>query len=243
MQEKKDSLKYKLLSLLAWGLDEMDEWVEIFSDRDYLYKSGFRRRYFDETLNKLIKEGFFEKRRVGDKKIFIYGKEAIKRFYNKNPKVFLAKEKWDGTFRAVAFDIPEKERGKRDLVRRRLKDLGFGMLQRSLWISPYPLIANLKEYFKKNKLVSYCLFLKSYPVDLQEVQDFVKRIWDLEKINLSYKRFIEKWQEGKEVEGISKDYFSIFTKDPFLPVELLPKDWLGQKAYRLYKERLKGEIT
>ena len=237
---KRDSLKYKLLSLLAWGLDEAEEWMEILSDRNYLYKSGFRKRYFEETLNKLIKEGFFEKRTVGNRKIFICGKEEIRRFYNENPKVFLAKEKWDGIFRAVAFDIPERERKKRVLLRKKLKYLGFGLLQRSIWISPYPLLADLKEYFKKNNLSSYCLFLKSYPVEPKEIKDFVKMVWEIDKINLAYKKFIEKWQKQKgEIKGLSEDYFSIFGSDPFLPASLLPNDWLGEEAYRLYKEKLK----
>ncbi|MDO8515197.1 MAG: CRISPR-associated endonuclease Cas2 [bacterium] len=46
---------------------------------------------------------------------------------------------WDGKWRIVIFDLPEKE-GKRtrDVFRNKLKDLGFILLQRSVFVCPWP---------------------------------------------------------------------------------------------------------
>lgn len=52
---------------------------------------------------------------------------------------------WDGKWRIVVFDILEKQRGIRDLLRNRLKWLGFKELQKSTWIFPYDVEKETKE--------------------------------------------------------------------------------------------------
>lgn len=51
------------------------------------------------------------------------------------------KEKWDGKWRMVAFDIPEKDKGGRNALRQKLKKIGFCELQKSVLITPF----NCKE--------------------------------------------------------------------------------------------------
>lgn len=46
-------------------------------------------------------------------------------------------KKWDGKWRMVAFDIPEKRRFARDTLRNALKKIGFQKLEGSLWIYPF----------------------------------------------------------------------------------------------------------
>ncbi|MBI4193007.1 MAG: hypothetical protein HY536_00070 [Candidatus Colwellbacteria bacterium] len=45
---------------------------------------------------------------------------------------------WDGTWRLVMFDIPHTQRSARDAFRRKLRDLKFYQLQKSVFITPYP---------------------------------------------------------------------------------------------------------
>ena len=47
------------------------------------------------------------------------------------------KEKWDGKWRMVAFDIPEKYRKGRNALRNKLKSIGFRELQKSVFVAPY----------------------------------------------------------------------------------------------------------
>lgn len=46
-------------------------------------------------------------------------------------------EKWDGKWRMVIFDVPEKKKKAREALRNKLKDLGFKELQKSVFIYPY----------------------------------------------------------------------------------------------------------
>lgn len=50
----------------------------------------------------------------------------------KKPKV------WDKRWRLVIFDIPEKHKRMREIFRDHLKIMGFYMLQKSVWVHPYP---------------------------------------------------------------------------------------------------------
>lgn len=45
---------------------------------------------------------------------------------------------WDKKWRIVIFDIPEKYKRMREIFRDHLKTMGFYMLQKSVWVHPYP---------------------------------------------------------------------------------------------------------
>lgn len=45
--------------------------------------------------------------------------------------------RWDGRWRVLVFDVPEKKRRERDVLRAMLRRLGFRYLQRSVWVYPF----------------------------------------------------------------------------------------------------------
>lgn len=47
------------------------------------------------------------------------------------------KQPWDGQWRMFVFDVPEKSRGARDVLRDKLKKMGFFLFQKSVWIYPH----------------------------------------------------------------------------------------------------------
>lgn len=59
-------------------------------------------------------------------------------------------DKWDAKWRFVFFDIPEKRRSFRDVLRSKLKSLGFFQFQKSVWVYPFECegeVRYLCEYF------------------------------------------------------------------------------------------------
>lgn len=46
--------------------------------------------------------------------------------------------KWDGLWRIVIFDIPEKIKWVRQVLRKKLQEWNFYQLQKSVWVCPYP---------------------------------------------------------------------------------------------------------
>ncbi|MBI2068602.1 MAG: hypothetical protein HYT67_00640 [Candidatus Yanofskybacteria bacterium] len=63
--------------------------------------------------------------------------------------------KWDNKWRLVIFDIPGSLNVKRDSLRRRLKYIGFVMIQRSVFVFPYPCEDELSDICKKLKISDY----------------------------------------------------------------------------------------
>ncbi len=46
-------------------------------------------------------------------------------------------KRWDGKWRLVIFDVPEKKKRERHALRKKLSDLGFHQLQKSVWVYPF----------------------------------------------------------------------------------------------------------
>ena len=89
-------------------------------------------------VGRLARNGWVEKKETpegtkviitdkGKKQVLLFQLEELR------PK----KEKWDGKWRIVFFDVEEEKRKKRDDLRRYLKKLGLWQMQKSVWVCPY----------------------------------------------------------------------------------------------------------
>jgi len=68
------------------------------------------------------------------------------------------KEKWDGKWRMIAFDIPEKYKRGRDALRAKLKKIGFCEMQKSVLVTPYDCkeeMIGLVNFFELEKYVRF----------------------------------------------------------------------------------------
>lgn len=69
-------------------------------------------------------------------------------------------KRWDGRWRVVLFDIPERRRGVRNRLRLFMQEYGFVRLQDSVWVYPYDcedLIALAKADFRIGADVLYMI--------------------------------------------------------------------------------------
>jgi len=63
-------------------------------------------------------------------------------------------KKWDGRWRILIFDIPDKYKIKREALRGKLKELGLFQLQKSVWICPYNFqneVEVLRDFFSLSR--------------------------------------------------------------------------------------------
>ena len=67
-----------------------------------------------------------------------------------------------------------------------------------------------------------------------DLRTLIQELYHLDELNTRYDAFIEGYRAKKypNLWGASL-YLSILRDDPQLPRPLLPKDWLGDKAYEL----------
>ncbi|MBI2409800.1 CRISPR-associated endonuclease Cas2 [Candidatus Kaiserbacteria bacterium] len=121
-----------------------------------------RLRYqYRTSLGRLAVQGYikFEKR---DGKSYARITEAGRKklaFEQEKAKLDLSKRRrWNGSWRVVIFDIPERRRRTRNRLRIIMQELGFVRLQDSVWVFPYDcedFVALLKAELKIGGAVLY----------------------------------------------------------------------------------------
>lgn len=93
--------------------------------------------YLNQKAKNLTKDGFLKiETENGKQYLSLTEKGERKLLYYKITEK-KKETKWDGKWRVVIFDVWEKTRSKRNLLRLEIKNFGFIQLQRSVWIYPY----------------------------------------------------------------------------------------------------------
>ena len=140
MGVKERRTKILLLLFLIAGVD----FLEVMIDEQL-------QKIFDLTLNQktrgtlsgLIKEGLIQKGATENTyKLTLKGFEELSL---KFPLFRYLKNTWDGKWRIISYEIPEKKREIRDRLRREMQGWGLGPWHRSFWLTPHPIIEILKE--------------------------------------------------------------------------------------------------
>ncbi len=114
------------------------------------------------------------------------------------------------------------------------------MPQESLLVCPLPLETAIEDLVEGEKLSDCVWVLKAERVLGLENVEVAKRAWNLEKINGLYGKLLEVWPRVKvsKSKGLKSDwerlYLSVDLVDPYLPFELLPEDWLGEKCRKQF---------
>lgn len=140
--------------LSYWGIKGFkQDWAELYRKRQQFYS----------TLNKLKREGLIVKKRSGLASLWSIskkGKGRLAELYKRGSAIQLPppqkypKKKSSGLI-VVSFDIPERERRKRDWLRSHLIALGLSSLQKSVWIGRVGLPQEFLKDLRKYKLLPY----------------------------------------------------------------------------------------
>jgi len=124
--------------------------TNILSARKYLKK--YPRQRVANTFSRLRREGLIEIQRRNNQIYINLTSEGKKKagIYQINCLSIKKPKKWDGKWRLVIFDISELKRTMREAFRGKLKELGFMVMQKSVWIHPFPCqdeIVLLRDFF------------------------------------------------------------------------------------------------
>ena len=136
----------------TWGysLGGLLEHRVIYSKAKYVYLRKMRKKYFHQFLNKLKERGWIKISTLKEKILSLKWKLLKERFKEEK----LQKRK-DGKWIMVIFDIPEKERQKRDIFRDALLGMGFTFFQKSIWISPFDVLDKVEKIIRDLKIWKY----------------------------------------------------------------------------------------
>ncbi len=79
-------------------------------------------------------------------------------------------KKWDRNWRLVAFDVPVKQSSQRQQFVGKLQALNFFMLQRSLWVYPFPCFSEVEKIASHYNVLRYCSLMEIAMVDKTSVR-------------------------------------------------------------------------
>jgi len=241
------SLQERILLGLSILGDTFEDVATVGGLAGFAYKTvyGFvprryQKSYFVQTLSRKLKTGEMKKV-IRNGKVYLSltrrGQKKVERLF---PYQRLQNKKWSGEWLIVVFDIPEKQKRNRDVLRNKLYELGFGKLQRSVFISPFDVYEDLVELLESWGLSRQALLIETKKLWIEDEKEMVDRIWKVSKINKAYENLIEQAEEEKvDIKKWIDNYFEVLLSDPFLPHQLLPDNWGGDEARRVFKRLIK----
>lgn len=246
--EKRESLRKRFFLLAASFLAEgAEDFFDVFFhpyDFGGYYK--YERHRAANIAYRLRKIGEIEKVINKENEVcFRFTDKGKKRLIEEIPLLRFRQKPWDGKWREVIFDIPERMKTKRELLRRKLLSLGFGMLQRSVYITPFDISKQISNYLEEQGLEVYTVVFEMERLSGASEKELARFVWKLESLHWRYLNFIRKWEKLltipekeflKNFSNFTEEYSSLLLNDPGLPKELLPDDWLSFKSHQLFRK-------
>lgn len=151
----------------------------------------------------------------------------------------------------VVFSVPESERENRHALRTVLTRLGFGTAAAGVWIAPGNIEREVRETLERRQLHGYVDIFNGQHVAFGDLSAKIRNWWDLDELTALYAEFIDRYQpvlEQSATDGFTTreafaHYVNMLTMwrrlpylDPGLPLTLLPEEWIGVVAEKLFTE-------
>lgn len=162
------------------------------------------------------------------------------------------RSQWDGCWHQLVFDIPEEHRVYRNALRRFLKRLRLGCLQKSVWITPFD-IAPIYRDLKKTAIQGMeVLLFEAHAVLEVHSHSIVRQAWRMEKVFKMQNDFCEMCRhqicrlQGPTTlsprdlltlkDHAYSSYLDVMQNDPLLPEGLWPEGYKGWDVYRYFQD-------
>lgn len=166
--KRKQAFSNKLLKALAIGgvvtIAAVNPFFGVIAS--YVVREELRKmkwKNFNDRLYYLKRRGFVEvDQNPGGSylvKVTASGRRQIKK-YNLDDILIKTPKKWDKQWRMIIFDIPVEKQKSRLALLSKLRELGFIMFQKSIWVHPFECrdeIFVLARAFEVDKHVEYIL--------------------------------------------------------------------------------------
>jgi phenylacetic acid degradation operon negative regulatory protein len=209
------------------------------------------------TLSRMSRRGWLKSHRASRYSYYCLTPKCLRLLQEGAQRIFQPRDDpWDGRWHLLSYSIPESKRHLRRRLRRRLLWLGFGALNQATWISPRDLRAQVEQAVDALNVRPYVEFFTAEHGGFSSEEEIVARSWDLNRLNDYYAAFITRYNlpfqeyQTRLIAGDSLEPQECFVQrfmliheyrsspyvDPNLPRELLPDDWLGERAALLFQQ-------
>lgn len=203
------------------------------------------------TLSRMTRKGWISPKKHGRRSQYTITPRGRALLESGYARIFEPNFKdWDQTWHLVVYSLPEKNRKIRHELRKQLIWLGFGRLEAGTWISPHNRQAELKNLFSELRIEAFVEQFSGAHLGPSSGLELAKRCWDLQELETDYQDFVTRYAQKYEHYlsrfnenqcpepedffiqrfWITHEFQALPLKDPNLPTELLPQDWIGSTA-------------
>jgi phenylacetic acid degradation operon negative regulatory protein len=149
---------------------------------------------------------------------------------------------WDGSWLLVLARVPENDRAARHVLRTRLIWAGLGSPAPGVWITTHADRRDEIEQVLRQAGVADGQILTAGHLG-GDLAALVAQAWDLPEIEQRYEEFLAEFASASTVDPLTRltelvhAWRRFPSIDPGLPARLLPSQWSGAKAAKLFAAR------
>ena len=239
-------------------------YVRPFGDRvwsgglvELLGELGFSEGAARVALTRLVHRGLIERLRDGRLVHYRVTARADRLLAEGDVRIFSLGDPRDdeGTWTVLWHQIPEDRRLELSRLARRLRFLGFGSVQGSVWVSPHDHAAEVVRLLEELHVSDYATMFTAHPDAVVGLPALVSRAWDLSGLVDRYEAFVGEFSPlcaRRVLAGLSdREAFLVRTRlvhqfrgfpliDPELPEELAPVSGPRSRAAAVFHELYAG---
>jgi phenylacetic acid degradation operon negative regulatory protein len=203
------------------------------------------------ALSRLSADGWFDRQPVGRRSYYGLSRSGRRRFEEATRRIYGGPPSgWEGAWRIVV--IPGGPTQQRELLRKELGWLGFGELSPNTLIHPnadLTAFASVVEDLPEAERPVVIAGESAVGTARATLRGLVSECWNLDGLGTEYGAFCARFRplaaalESGLAPGplpalqarilLIHDYRRLILRDPMLPPELLPDDWVGWQAFQL----------
>lgn len=215
---------------------------------------GINERLVRTSVQRLSREDWLRARLIGRRSYYGLTDAGRLRIRDSERRIFAARRPaWDGRWHLALTGLGEIGDARRARLRRELRWLGFGALGPNIFANPRADLEALRNMLEGLGLRDEVVVMGSRTEALAGVEpsnELLGRAFDLSEIAAAYEGFVRRFAPfGDVVRDVpapdlafrlrilmSHEFRRVRLRDPALPDELLPRDWVGGRAWALARD-------
>ncbi len=200
------------------------------------------------SISSMLREGLIEKKDQGEEagegvSFYRLTEKGFYRLCLGFPSFRYLKDEWDGVWRIISYEIPEKKRHLRDRLRREMEGWGLGPWHRSFWMTAHPVISTLRDLIYGKEEAEYVQAFESTHM-FGDMEVMVEKIWGKNALEQTYRELFKEWHatlskeltKEEKMREVLYSYIKMLRTDPGLPPSLVGKKWISFEAFNIFRE-------
>jgi len=210
---------------------------------------GISERLVRTSVFRLSKDGWLRSEQIGRRSYYSLSEEGSERFEQATQRIYAAPAgDWDGRWCLLL--LSALDTATKDIVRKEMGWLGFGLLSANVLAHPAPDLAELDIAIERLGGGNELVVLQGQTIRNETgMRQLAHNSWNLTDINGRYQAFVKMFRPVMKAIGdaskieqkqafivrtlLIQEYRKVLLRDPLLPEELLLPGWQGATAYQL----------